>query len=342
MPELPLPIDELTRKKLVLVRQLYQQAVLQSAARQSVVSRIMAAITYDLTAETLLKAVLSSVRTDKTPGGRLEDILQQVESVIEQTIPNRAQIIRVHRIRNTAQHEARYPNEDDLDECRVYTRDFLEELTQLVWQVPLESVSMTDMIGNDIVRRYLVEAEAALNEHDWEQTVKNANAGLTWALRRARSRFVNEPYVMTSADFSIWQKQSRLRTDNVMGHDRPRDLDPELWSAIQSVYHKALGDIGTVLKELEGMSRAVETDALRAQYAIVEFTLGINRAHYLRFRRIAGDVDFVDKEKGDLRFSRMKSEIDRRDAEFVFDFCVTSVLQIEAQVGDIEKPFGIE
>lgn len=342
MQKLPLELDNLTHKKLVLVRQLYQQAVLQAAPSHSIVSRIMAVLTFDLAAETLLKSAFNALKPDKTPSTRFEGIIQQVESAMGDTVPSRAKILHVHKIRNTAQHEARFPNLNDLDECRVYTRDFIEELSQLVWNVSFESVSLTDLVNNAVVKGFLVEAEAALGEQDWEKAVKKANAGLSWALHKARGRFVNEPYVMTPVDYSIDRLQSATRFDSWMGVNKPREINRELWEAIQSSNQKALRDVGVLLSELEEMIRAVEADTLRAQYAIIEFTLGIDRADYLRFRRVAGDVEFVDHEASEVRYSRMKSDIDHTEAEFVFNFCVASVLQIEAQAGDIELPFGVE
>ena len=58
---MPMPVDPITRRKLVLVRQLYQQAEKQSSLPHSSVSRIMAIIGFDLTVETLLKAIVGAL-----------------------------------------------------------------------------------------------------------------------------------------------------------------------------------------------------------------------------------------------------------------------------------------
>jgi hypothetical protein len=63
--EMPASLDVITRKKLILVRQLYQRAVIQGEAQHSYVDRIIAVIGFDLSNETLLKAIVSCLDATK-------------------------------------------------------------------------------------------------------------------------------------------------------------------------------------------------------------------------------------------------------------------------------------
>src|SRR5688572_29635711 len=70
-------LDVITRKKLILVRQLYQRAVLQAEAQHSYVDRIMAVIGLDLSNETVLKAVVSAIAPAQSPKNEFQAIVKQ-------------------------------------------------------------------------------------------------------------------------------------------------------------------------------------------------------------------------------------------------------------------------
>jgi hypothetical protein len=62
-----IPVDTIVRKKLILVKQLYQNALLQSSSRHNILNRILSVIGFDLSTETLLRAIVSSLETRKVP-----------------------------------------------------------------------------------------------------------------------------------------------------------------------------------------------------------------------------------------------------------------------------------
>jgi len=127
-------LDQVTLKKLVLIKQLYQRAEIQSFS-ESNVDRIMAVTTFDLAIETALKAVIRSLDHSKTPSDGFESFLQQAENLLSKKsdgamkeIPDRAHVKSVHSIRNDIQHEAQVPDKSVVSDCRTYTRDFFQKL----------------------------------------------------------------------------------------------------------------------------------------------------------------------------------------------------------------------
>jgi len=191
---MPIPIDAITRKKLILVKQLYQQAVVQSASQHSIISRILAIIGFDLAIETVLRAIVGSLDPSKTPADGFQGLIQQCDSLLAAAgcnpIPDKANIQHIHSIRNDAQHKAKYPNESDVSDSRTYCRDFLQKVVANVWGLDFERISLTDAIQNKKVRQFLTEAETALNHKDYQQAIHQAAAGLTWALNRIRTAVV--------------------------------------------------------------------------------------------------------------------------------------------------------
>ena len=55
-----LPVDAITNKRLVLVKQLYQQGI-QSSSAYGPARRILAVVEFDLASETAMKTVVSSL-----------------------------------------------------------------------------------------------------------------------------------------------------------------------------------------------------------------------------------------------------------------------------------------
>ncbi len=121
--------DQITYKKLVIVKQLYQNAVILSHSEFNIINKILSVVGFDLSIETALKAAFGSLESSKNPSETFQGLIQQVDRLcldnkIDQ-IPDKANIQHIHSIRNDAQHKAKYPNEFEVSDCRTYTRDFL-------------------------------------------------------------------------------------------------------------------------------------------------------------------------------------------------------------------------
>ena len=75
-------IDPITRKKLIIVKQLYQNAVIKSASRHSIIDRLLSVIGFDLAIETVLRAVVGSLDSSKPPVDGFQSLVQQCDSLL--------------------------------------------------------------------------------------------------------------------------------------------------------------------------------------------------------------------------------------------------------------------
>ncbi len=300
---MPVPIDAITRKKLILVKQLYQQAVIHSASQHSIISRILSVIGFDLTVETVLRAIVGSLDPSRTPADGFQGLVQQCDSLLDNAgcnpIPDKAKIQHIHSIRNDAQHKAKYPNESDVSDCRTYCRDFLQKVIADVWGLDFERIRLADAIQNEKVRQFLTEAETALDQKDYQQAIHHAASGLTWALNRVRTAVVG-----------------RL---------------PPFAQAIPVV--DAFGELQSDF-DARDTYQALE----RMQETLLYIALGMNFADYMKYRGTAGQVLFTGN--GNPVRAGGKENPDADDAEFVVAFCTDAVVQIENCVGNLEAPFG--
>jgi hypothetical protein len=296
--------DVIVRKKLLLVKQLYQHATLQAASLHSMVNRIMAVIGFDLASETALKAVVGALDASKTPPESFQPLVQQADALLakvgSEPVPDKANILHVHSLRNDAQHKAKYPNESDVHDCRIYTRDFLRKTMANVWGLDFDKFTLVDTIQNAKSRQFLSDAETALAASDNARAVSHAAAGLTWAIINIKESLVG----------SLPSGNSRA----VMLAD--------------AFGHKSSPSTKTF-------------DALeQMQDALVHLLFGTDYAAYVRYRRIAPAVSFIPD--GNSAYIDLPGDFAPRanEAEFVVAYCINAVSQIENSVGGFEQPLG--
>jgi hypothetical protein len=296
--------DVITRKKLILVRQLYQRAIIQADARHSYVDRIMALIGFDLTIETILKAIVSSLNAAVVPKSEFQAILQQADNELANAglpaVPDKAKIQHVRTLRNDAQHKAKNPNDADVSDCRTYTRDFLVQMVSDVWGETFESLSLTEIINDYKVKGYLVEAEIALARSDYQEAIIKSIAALSWTLSQIQNSIVGRiPYytkaIVVTETFTGPQPSSEIF--NVFMH--MRDL-------------------------------------------LMRSIIGLDLPSYLRYKRITRSVarlSFAADGSYWVNLEGHNPEIN--EADYVIQFAINAVIQIESLVGDINKPFEI-
>jgi hypothetical protein len=302
---MPYTVDPITRRKLILVKQLYQQAAVQSVSQQhSTIGRILTVIGFDLAVETALRAVVGSLDTSKTPADGFQGLIQQSDSLLVTTglspVPDKANIQYIHSIRNDAQHKAKYPNESDVSDCRTYSRDFLQKLLSEVWGLDFEKISLIDIIQNDEVRQLLVGAATAMAQSEYQQTINQAAAGLTLALNRVERAVVGR-FPSFTGGIMLTDSFGKVKSE----------------SDARDAY------------------RALE----RMQDTLLYVTLGMNYADYMKYRQIAGNV--IITIDGGHNHAGGNEKPDAQDAEFVLAYSTDTVIQIESRVGSLDAPFGM-
>lgn len=194
-------IDDITYKKLVLIKQLYQNAVVLATSEYSTINRILAVIDFDLSIETAIRAMVSWIDTSKTPAKNFHGLIQQADALLEKqdldALPDKANIRHVHSIRNDAQHKAKYPNEFDVSDCRTYARDFLIATFDDIWKLDFETISMSAIVQDEMVRKYLLDSQTAFAEEDYQLCARLAAAALAKSLNRVKGGIVRHlfPFV---------------------------------------------------------------------------------------------------------------------------------------------------
>jgi hypothetical protein len=301
---MPVTLDVITRKKLILVRQIYQRAVLQAEAQHSYVDRILSLIGFDLSNETLLKAVVGAVDPRQTPSTDFQGIVRQADSLLAANglpaLSHKVQIQHVRTLRNDAQHKARYPNDTDLNDCRTYTRDFLKQTILDVWGERFESLSLVDVIQDVRVKTFLHDAETELANGDYRKAVVKAIAAFDWTMGKVTDSIVGKVPYYTKA----------ISVEDSFGRERN---STEMFEAFENMR-------GVLMRSVVGMSFP----------------------GYLRFKQITRSVALLSFAESGIYQAVFKGhKPDLGEAEYIIEFATNSIIQIESLVGDIEKPFEL-
>jgi hypothetical protein len=295
-----IPLDLITHRNLILVKQIYQRAIAQSALQHSDVDRILSLISFDLANETLLKNAIKAVDSRVDIVSKLRALIKTADEVFVKAtpsiplVPDSQKILRVRDIRNSAMHEAKYPTASDISDCRTYTKDFIQQIVSNVWGQDFASIRLTDLIRNPMVKSFLTQAEIKLEEGDSTEAVFQAIAGFDSTLEKGIAAVVGITPTLTG---------TTVRND---------DLD------------------------LSNVSRAFES--LRKVIALP--VIGLDYSSYLQYKRFTKYLSICHYGGGHVDRAISGPEPSTDEAEFVVNYAVTSTIQIESFVGDIDKPFG--
>jgi hypothetical protein len=282
-----IPLDVITRKKLILVRQIYQRAVIQSEVLHSDFDRIMSLIAFDLASETVLKAVVGALEPSKNTDKDFQSIIQQADALfVKQSfpeVPDKPKIQHVHSLRNDAQHKAKYPSNTDVSDSRTYTRDFLQQIVLNVWGQDFNTISLTEVIRHTRVKEFLEQAEQEIKNSNTVQAVARAKAGFQLAMGKVKHSVVGR-YADSMSDHITVKKISNAVFLSVVGLDYPS---------------------------------------------------------YLRYKKLSRMIHVFDYGDHIQINTGSDDPITTEDAEYIVNYAVNSVIQIESLVGDIEKPFEL-
>jgi hypothetical protein len=288
-----------------------------------------------------ISALNTSIRVDEDR--TFPKLVQQANYELQKAgcgpIPDEGRIKYVHTIRNDAQHNSRYPSEIEVSDSRTYARDFLQKIVRQVWDHSFDSISLVDFVNNQKTREFLAQSEAALAQDNYEECVRNANIGLSWMINKVPRLLIGDSFRS-----SFWLDTAiglRPGFDSIGPLGQIPQQNTDLWNTAVEMRKETSREFKRVYQILKTIQRQLAQEFGVLQDTLVCFTLGMNHADLLRFRKFAGTVRFQRDENNELKFDidNMKEDLSENDAEFAFAYCTDAVIQIESRVGDIDAPF---
>jgi len=260
MPEEPcLQLDPPTRRRLTLVKQLYRRGLHLSDRHRTKSDHTLSVIVFDFAIETALKTATSALDPDRKPSTTFEGVLQQCDELFADKewgkVPDRLNINYVHGLRNNAQHHAQHPSESLIDECRIYTRDFLEHLVQRVWNISLSFVHTAELVSNARAKEHLLRSEGCLERGELEDAVKYAAAGLQVVLDRAPSALAGPDFPSSACAIRVEEADGKARSSKQLLETvrALRNTGLRIWLGLDANRHERFrGLAGSAVSSLGG------------------------------------------------------------------------------------------
>ena len=86
-------------------------------------------------------------------------------------LPNRTQIIKLSEQRNSIMHHGQQFHKNEVEEGRLICRQFLRDAVQDFFEIPIEGLSMSDLLKADTPRAWLQKAELCRENGEFEGAV---------------------------------------------------------------------------------------------------------------------------------------------------------------------------
>jgi hypothetical protein len=298
------PLDQITQRKIVLAKQIHNQATTQSAS-QLPISRILGVIGLDLANETLLRTIVGTLDPTKTPSESFPSVLQQVDDLISKAslgvTPDRANLMHVHSIRNDCQHKAKYPSDTETIECRIYCRDFLQKTVALIWGLDFSLIRLADLVLEPKARQLLIEAEETNAKSEYFDAIGKASAALEWVLKQTRHNLVGQ--------LSVFAKGIVLV--DAFGELQSQREDEQAGDAFRKM-----------------------------QDAVFYLAVGFDFNGYKQLSEIAGATRWT--LNGKYVRSNPKPSPTASESEFVLSYCTNAITLIENRIGAVDAPWAIQ
>jgi hypothetical protein len=96
-------------------------------------------------------------------------------------------VFHLHSIRNDAQHKAKYPNETDVNDCRIYARDFCRDVIQNIWGIVFDELTLLDWIDDGVFKQLLETALLDIQAGKLKKGLTLVGIAYSWASRSLRN-----------------------------------------------------------------------------------------------------------------------------------------------------------
>jgi hypothetical protein len=346
-------LPETTVRRLILVRQMYLHGA-QRAADPTEIGRVIAVQTIDYAVETLLKTIVSHFGppsdyyppqrgyygtipslqnqrySPKMDFYRLWDealaIFRDPEKGIEVTeLPLRREMDLLHTMRNDVQHNGIVPASGEVRKFSAYAESFLRDVSLDAFGQGVDEITLASLIENAEIKTLIREAEIALEEDLYGDSIVAATKAFELAALQDRR---DRPY--------------RRRLPFWIGRDVERIADLiEVDRAFQQLAHTLAGQDYRIRRDLESAGKYLKFDKafkelgelfkmLKQEFESLQegldvIALGGDLRQYKRFRQLSPHVVMVID--GDMMVSTSRDwQPTKEEAIEVLSFVFDTIL----------------
>lgn len=298
-------MDELTTKRLAVIKQLYLHGVNQSYDVEPMNG--FSILSFHDSVEMFMKlcAEVKKVRIDRNVN--FGDYFSKIpELQCSATMTN------LNNKRVSLKHSGTIPSKLDIEISRTNVADFFEQNTPVFFDVRFNDISLISLIKYESVRNYLNKAISLISSNDFKNSISYSQIAfkeLIWCFN-AENTINYESIFEEKSDFTFLSS-FHLRVG--LGRD----------------FDKFIDNVSESIPQLEERLNIIG--------------LGIDFMRYMKFKLLSPMIQMWPHKEGDERYHiYINDEHDRRicnlrNAQFCFDFVIDSALKLQRFDVDINE-----
>jgi hypothetical protein len=180
-------------------------------------NKSLAIISIDGAIERFLWTVITeynaSSKLPKEP--KFHEIFRVADCAVQNKLPLKSEVLRLHNIRNLAQHQGTTPSDRDIESSVIYAEDFLTHGCAICFNTNFGEIYFSDLIMDLELRAHLKKVEDLLMNKNYERAAQEAS--ITFNALRAKNEvfygdkaFKKGPFMVLDLLYSIfdWGDQS--------------------------------------------------------------------------------------------------------------------------------------
>lgn len=289
-------MDELTMKRLAVIKQLYLQGVTQSYEVEPMNG--FSILSFHDSVEMFMKlcAERKNVRIDRNVN--FGDYFVKLPDLKCHTTMTNLNSKRVN-----LKHYGTIPSKLDIEISRANVSDFFEQNTPIYFEIQFSEISLISLIKYNSVKNYMKKALSHLTSNNYKESISNSQIAFKELLacyEEENTKDFNNPF-----NFAGQLRRLSLFSD-IRGIDRN--------------FSHYIDDVKKAIENLEEMTKIIG--------------LGVDYKQYCKFKLLSPYIQMWYSDNGRKYDLYINNEQDnricsKRNAQFCFDFVIDSVLKLQ-------------
>lgn len=295
-------MDELTTRRLAVIKQLYKLGISQSYDSEPVNGFCL--LSFHDSVEMFMKLCADINNISITRNDRFEHYFIKLPN-----LQGQATMTNLNNKRVALKHHGILPSKLDIEISRANVSDFFIQNTPLFFNVTFDEISLISLIKYDTVRQYLELAVGDLNGQNFESAIINSQiafAELLFCYEDDKFHNWNSPFY----PFRGIEHTTSHRLKEILGHEFDNYTDQIQKSLL------SLRDITKILG------------------------YGLDYKKYAKFKILTPHLNAWKEGGGGRKYETMPNEkinYSKKNAEFCFDFVIDSYLKLQEYDFDVSE-----
>lgn len=294
-------MDEMTLKRLALIKYLFNEAVRQSHEAEPIYG--LSILGFQDSIELFLQLACEKINVPvshkKEPA--FMEYFQLIRDTATISLSQETAVGRLNKSRVAFKHHGNLPSKSDITAHRVTAINFFEDNTPIIFNIEFSQISMISLVESSEAQDSLINATKLLSEGKTYEAINCVAVAFDQLLRYVHSKHTDR-FGHSIYDFNYGKKLQRAYFTSADSHNR------NLNDAISET-GKQLEDIGDILKIL---------------------LLGIDYPQYAKFKSLTPNASRTPSGKYEVTYFLKSQKLNAEQINDCIEFVITSALRTQA------------